>query len=122
MPAADGRVFDQVELIFPGRPPEWAYFVGTGKCRIEFFVGTPVRIGGFRPLGRRQYLNPEPAETVPHQSRHYNQGSDKRECVPVVADFLRYTCSPGRQDQPPSSATGNSGSLDNAGQSAYDCK
>jgi hypothetical protein len=26
MPAADGRVFDQVELIFPGRPPEWAYF------------------------------------------------------------------------------------------------
>jgi hypothetical protein len=26
VPSPDGRVFDQVELIFPGRPPEWAYF------------------------------------------------------------------------------------------------
>jgi len=26
LPAADGRIFDQVELIFPGQTPEWAYF------------------------------------------------------------------------------------------------
>lgn len=26
LPAADGRVFDQLELIFPGRAPEWVYF------------------------------------------------------------------------------------------------
>jgi len=26
VPAADGRIFDQMELIFPDRPPEWTYF------------------------------------------------------------------------------------------------